>query len=467
MDTDEFQVPEHNDQGKEGELTQTFESNGYHQYPEKRNTKKSSALIGSGVISLIARFLSLIVGVGSYYLLLYCQLTIPNALRECFKHFPEILQSSTKSVADTLEDAIAKFSSNTTDAITPAHPIVDKVVTSLHNITATHYAIQTFNGMIISAVFFSLIYYAISSIYYNRNHIKPSKEMELSEKQFAHDSDESESGSGSEDSMFTKSDVHKESIVFGSMITSSVHAFLVVALGSVLHTRFFIPVSHVAVKDMLENKFTGISPLGSVHTTIAAGYFLWDLCISIWRYRIFGFSSLLHAITGILTFTALPFSKFGQYFISFCLLYEISTIPLNIMIYYRDFVKRDTLSNSAGLIFGISFIYIRIIRGYEVQKEAQKTTNDNYEFIFTEKDAERIISSNTTQGDIAKHIFGTKEEFHSKFKELLYWTYSGVNLSFWGLNIVWGWQVFLKILRGLSRLFFGSKKSNHHKQKTE
>lgn len=426
----------------------------YHPRPfsREKDAIKSSDSTGFKLASFIESGITLTIGLLSYYLLFYCQLSIPNALRQCFKHFPEFLQPSTNYITNALEATIPEYSSNTTDVVKPVHPVIDEAITSLHDFAAKHCAIQTFIGMIISASFFTLTYYIFSSIYYNRNHKKPrftkaqKRGSEISE-EFASESD----------SKSKNAQVFKESILFGSMIASSVHALLVVILGSILHTRLFVPASHVAVKDMFQNKLTGVSPLGSVHTTIAAGYFLWDLGISILRYKIFGFSVLLHSITGILTFTLLPFSGFGQYFISFCLLYEISTVPLNIMTYCRDFATRNSLSNFAGLIFGILFLYIRIFRGYEIQKEAQQTANDNYDIIFTENDAERILNSTTIKGDIAKRIFETKEEFHLKIKELLYWSYSGVNLSFWVLNVIWGYQVTFKILRGIRKIFFGPK----------
>ncbi|KAL2068829.1 hypothetical protein VTL71DRAFT_15167 [Oculimacula yallundae] len=62
---------------------------------------------------------------------------------------------------------------------------------------------------------------------------------------------------------------------------------------------------------------------------LAAGYFLWDLMLSIVHFKVFGSGSLAHAVSALLV-TSMGFRPFANYYGLNFILYEISTPFLNI-----------------------------------------------------------------------------------------------------------------------------------------
>ncbi|PVI07092.1 DUF887-domain-containing protein [Periconia macrospinosa] len=107
----------------------------------------------------------------------------------------------------------------------------------------------------------------------------------------------------------------------------------------------------------------GYSPASGMVQGFAAGYFLWDLQISIQYISVSGVSALLHAI-GALSITCIGFRPFGNYYGLSFVLYELSTPFLNI----HWFCDKLNLTGSHlqlynGIALLITFFGCRIVWG--------------------------------------------------------------------------------------------------------
>ncbi|KAH7080455.1 TLC domain-containing protein [Paraphoma chrysanthemicola] len=107
----------------------------------------------------------------------------------------------------------------------------------------------------------------------------------------------------------------------------------------------------------------GYTPASGMVQGFAAGYFLWDLQISMQYLSIAGPSSLLHAI-GALAVTCIGFKPFGNYYGLSFVLYELSTPFLNVH-WFCDKLgmtgSKLQLYNGIALLF--TFFGCRIVWG--------------------------------------------------------------------------------------------------------
>lgn len=107
----------------------------------------------------------------------------------------------------------------------------------------------------------------------------------------------------------------------------------------------------------------GYTPASGMVQGLAAGYFLWDLQISLQYLKITGPSALLHAI-GALAVTCIGFKPFGNYYGLSFVLYELSTPFLNVH-WFCDKIGRtgSTLQLYNGIALLATFFACRIVWG--------------------------------------------------------------------------------------------------------
>lgn len=120
----------------------------------------------------------------------------------------------------------------------------------------------------------------------------------------------------------------------GMHITSQIHAVIIVACA------FYLLFDKELNKDTVH----GYSDIGTAmyeyysfnsRYTIACGYFLWDVIMSIYDYKS-GFAFVFHGISCFLVFMC-SYKPVFNYFGCRLLMYEISTIFLNIHWYFLDY----------------------------------------------------------------------------------------------------------------------------------
>ncbi|CAI6251734.1 unnamed protein product [Periconia digitata] len=107
----------------------------------------------------------------------------------------------------------------------------------------------------------------------------------------------------------------------------------------------------------------GYTPASGMVQGFAAGYFLWDLQVSIQYISISGYGALLHAI-GALSITCIGFRPFGNYYGLSFVLYELSTPFLNV----HWFCDKLNLTGSKiqlynGIALLVTFFGCRIVWG--------------------------------------------------------------------------------------------------------
>ncbi|KAF1939543.1 DUF887-domain-containing protein [Clathrospora elynae] len=107
----------------------------------------------------------------------------------------------------------------------------------------------------------------------------------------------------------------------------------------------------------------GYTPASGMVQGFAAGYFVWDLQVSVQYINITGMSALVHAI-GALAVTCIGFKPFGNYYGLSFVLYEISTPFLNV----HWFCDKLGLTGSKlqlynGITLLITFFGCRIVWG--------------------------------------------------------------------------------------------------------
>jgi len=86
---------------------------------------------------------------------------------------------------------------------------------------------------------------------------------------------------------------------------------------------------------------------------MAAGYFLWDLMITVQHVKVFGLGMLAHAISALLVFS-FGFRPFLNFYSSTFILYELSSPFLN---FHWFFDKLDMTGSKAQLYNGIVLLF--------------------------------------------------------------------------------------------------------------
>ncbi|KAI9796560.1 MAG: hypothetical protein M1833_006124 [Piccolia ochrophora] len=121
-----------------------------------------------------------------------------------------------------------------------------------------------------------------------------------------------------------------ESLSFGSRVNWDVHVVSMVQALFINACALWVIWTDVERTRMSwqERLWTYTGATGMVQA-FAAGYFLWDLMVSVMHFRILGPGSLVHAISTLLV-TSIGFRPFANYYGLNFILYELSTPFLNI-----------------------------------------------------------------------------------------------------------------------------------------
>lgn len=113
----------------------------------------------------------------------------------------------------------------------------------------------------------------------------------------------------------------------------------------------------------LEERIWGYTGAAGMVQALAAGYFLWDLLISLIHIRIFGIGIFAHAVSALVVFS-FGFRPFVNYYGCTFILYELSSPFLN---FHWFFDKLGMTGSRAqlynGILLVITFFFCRLVWG--------------------------------------------------------------------------------------------------------
>eukprot|EP01121_Diplochlamys_sp_Union-15-3_P010312 TRINITY_DN2889_c0_g2_i1.p1 TRINITY_DN2889_c0_g2~~TRINITY_DN2889_c0_g2_i1.p1 ORF type:complete len:268 (-),score=24.54 TRINITY_DN2889_c0_g2_i1:51-854(-) len=154
-----------------------------------------------------------------------------------------------------------------------------------------------------------------------------------------------------------------DKVLWNSRIVSMVHAAIVLVLW--FYCFFLAPVQY-------EDVIWDTTPTGRIMVLISFGYFVWDIMSIIKNFKVFGPPFLIHALYCLAVNFAAVMRVFEFYMAAFLIL-EGSTPFLNVyMIMGHIEATHKTqprsesfkrLKDKIGIVFGITFIIVRIIIG--------------------------------------------------------------------------------------------------------
>ncbi|KAH6583788.1 hypothetical protein BASA61_007847 [Batrachochytrium salamandrivorans] len=115
--------------------------------------------------------------------------------------------------------------------------------------------------------------------------------------------------------------------------------------------------------ELAADKLFGYSYYSGIVYSIACGYFLWDICVSVYYIEECGIGFVAHAVACFSVFI-LSFRPFLYYYGSVFLMFEISTVFLNIH-WFCDKTGRagTTLQWVNGIILLTTFFSVRLVFG--------------------------------------------------------------------------------------------------------
>eukprot|EP00040_Diaphanoeca_grandis_P004420 m.28636 g.28636 ORF g.28636 m.28636 type:complete len:278 (-) comp15950_c0_seq1:44-877(-) len=138
-------------------------------------------------------------------------------------------------------------------------------------------------------------------------------------------------------------------------LASNLNAIVVVYLGG---SEFFHPTESIA-----QDELFGVSENARFVTSVAVGFFLWDVLWSIYIKE--GWDFLGHGISCLFVFYHISFNGLFQHLGCFFLTWELSTLFLNSMKHFKS-CGYLVLAKVCLVGFGVSFIYIRVVVGIPV-----------------------------------------------------------------------------------------------------
>ena len=137
---------------------------------------------------------------------------------------------------------------------------------------------------------------------------------------------------------------------WGAHVVSLVHALIIVPLS--------VPI--LLDQTLSSDPFWGYSFYAGQVYSIAVGYFIWDTIYSIANIKVSGVGMVIHGISCLILYLG-SFYPFLQYFGSIFLLFEASTVFLNLM-WFAQATKSKYYSIFA-VLFMITFFVVRIVFG--------------------------------------------------------------------------------------------------------
>ncbi|ODV64278.1 TLC domain-containing protein [Ascoidea rubescens DSM 1968] len=118
--------------------------------------------------------------------------------------------------------------------------------------------------------------------------------------------------------------------------------------------------------DLKAKRFTNYTPYAGLVSSLTIGYFIWDLIMCIFYFKLFGFGFLLHAVSSLIVFTS-TLKPFLMYWIPRFLIFELSSPFVNINWFVNklpsDFVPLKVQIIN-GLLLIVTFFSVRIVWGF-------------------------------------------------------------------------------------------------------
>jgi len=143
---------------------------------------------------------------------------------------------------------------------------------------------------------------------------------------------------------------------FGARVTGGLHAVSTSLL------CFWILLDKTETQDIDKDRMYGYSDRTNLLFAHSCGFFLWDIYICLAREKIdLGF--LLHGIACFLCYLFGQFPFLHYYGVRF-LLFELSTPFLNLMLILKQLGKVGKFHDMIKMIFGYSFLLVRIFYGF-------------------------------------------------------------------------------------------------------
>eukprot|EP01128_Nolandella_sp_AFSM9_P000837 TRINITY_DN10964_c0_g1_i1.p1 TRINITY_DN10964_c0_g1~~TRINITY_DN10964_c0_g1_i1.p1 ORF type:complete len:273 (-),score=73.44 TRINITY_DN10964_c0_g1_i1:136-864(-) len=143
---------------------------------------------------------------------------------------------------------------------------------------------------------------------------------------------------------------------------------VIAKVNSMLHVLLVVPgIFIVLLFDQsfpsAEDSLFGTSLNARFLTAISCGYFIWDICHVVWYQKHVGPAFLLHAIMCLGVYLVSTLGQFMLRHSVVVLLFEISTIFVNLVFFLNEFKAPGIIQAiNKGILF-ISFIGVRIIFG--------------------------------------------------------------------------------------------------------
>ncbi|MCJ1432353.1 hypothetical protein MMC27_001709 [Xylographa pallens] len=177
----------------------------------------------------------------------------------------------------------------------------------------------------------------------------------------------------------------------------------------------------------------------------AAGYFLWDLCISVMHVDVFGWGMLAHAVSALVVFS-LGFRPFVNFYAPTFILYELSSPFLNI----HWFCDKLHLTGSRiqlynGLVLLATFFSCRLVWG---TYQSIRVYQDVWAAIQS-PGALPFLTNTTTTADIDPHSEILRFQGDGVVPIWLACTYLGSNMVLNTLNFYW----FGKMIEAVKKRF--------------
>ncbi|KAJ1811767.1 hypothetical protein LPJ75_003985 [Coemansia sp. RSA 2598] len=138
-----------------------------------------------------------------------------------------------------------------------------------------------------------------------------------------------------------------------------------VRLVSIAHACYMVTTSLVVIANskLRSNPIHGYDPVAESAYSITVGYFLWDIIDTYKNIQIAGFGFMAHAIMSFGVYL-LSFTPFLQYYGACFMMFEVSTIFLNVHLFFEDLGLQDAIIYFInGMALVSSFFFARIVYG--------------------------------------------------------------------------------------------------------
>ncbi|KAJ3324625.1 hypothetical protein HDV06_006518 [Boothiomyces sp. JEL0866] len=132
-------------------------------------------------------------------------------------------------------------------------------------------------------------------------------------------------------------------------------------LHAVLMSSLAVPI--LLTKELINNPILGYTDFSQAAYTITTGYFIWDFLISLAHYDLSGPAFVFHGFMATCASVCL-FKPVFQYYGGIFLLFELSTIFLNLHWFFDKFGLTGTnIQLANGLLLLFTFFSVRIVFG--------------------------------------------------------------------------------------------------------